>query len=198
MVIKQGSEDSSPSGAEEANPSSPSKRTQGAALRRRKSSSMPVSPTAKERAGVVAVELDGTAHRGISASLDVGRQASEDAKFRFTQAEKLEMIADNSRSRSPISAALDSYFGILIFVNMIILRIETDHGDSYPPGPGPQSPLWWLETVVVCFYWRITYEPIPLVEVRTQPTTKERASEAAARHLERKPWRNPQSEKGCT
>ncbi|CAD7967652.1 unnamed protein product [Amoebophrya sp. A25] len=100
--------------------------------------------------------------------IDVGRLAFEDAKYRFTQAEKADVIADRNAGRSNISLVLDTYFGGLICFNMLILGIETDHGDEYPPGP--RSPFWWIESIILAcfiveFYLRLKLEPVPKITV---------------------------------
>ncbi|CAD7964270.1 unnamed protein product [Amoebophrya sp. A25] len=99
--------------------------------------------------------------------MEVGRLAFEDAKYHFTQAEKLELFVDKGgQGQSELLHKLDLYFGILICLNMLILGIETDHGGAFPPGP--QSPFWWTESVILAlflceFYCRLRIEPFPRV-----------------------------------
>ncbi len=110
-------------------------------------------PSIRATSKEIAAQLD---------ELDIGRQAFEDAKYRYTQAQKEKLLKyEKSRNKNnpkaKFLAKLDYYCGLLICVNMLILGIEIDYGESFEAGP-PKNPFWWVETcILLVFCWELYY-----------------------------------------
>ncbi|CAD7965865.1 unnamed protein product [Amoebophrya sp. A25] len=105
----------------------------------------------------------------LSAS-SIGRHQFEDAKHRSTAESKMRLLASAHKH----GFKGDRAFGLLIFLNLIVLGLETDNATEL----GPSSAYWWLESFFLMFFigeigCRIMYEETTRLITETDANAEE-------------------------